>query len=207
MHKYLLAIGLLSITVVAGAAGREGTVYRWVDEDGITHYDDSVPTEYRDQNKDILTAEGIKVGSIRGRKTEEELAAEQRAEELQQAKNLQLRADRALLATYLSVDEIRMHRDRRVQLFQAQSRVTELFLSNLESRLQKLERQASRYQPYASYPYASMVDPDLVVRINDTKSTIKRHKKNLAKFATDERQIVARFEGDINRFKVLRGIN
>ena len=207
MHKYLLAIGLLSITVVASAGGRAGTVYRWVDDDGITHYDDSVPTEYRDQNKDILTDEGIKVGSIRGRKTEEELAAEQRAEELQQAKNLQLRADKALLATYLSVDEILMHRDRRVQLFQAQSRVTELFLSNLESRLQKLERQASRYQPYASDPDASMVDPDLVVRINDTKSTIERHEKNLAKFATDERQIVARFQGDINRFKTLKGIN
>ena len=207
MHKYLLAIGLLSITVVASAGGRAGTVYRWVDEDGITHYDDSVPPEYRDQNKDILTDEGIKVGSIRGRKTEEELAAERRAEELQQAKNIQLRADKALLATYLSVDEIRMHRDRRIQLFQAQSRVTELFLSNLESRLQKLERQASRYQPYASDPDASLVDPDLVVRINNTKSTIERHEKNLAKFETDERQIVARFEGDISRFKTLKGIN
>ena len=207
MHKYLLAIGLLSITVVASAGGRAGTVYRWVDEDGITHYDDSVPAEYRDHNKDILTDEGIKVGSIRGRKTEEELAAERRAEELQQAKNIQLRADKALLATYLSVDEIRMHRDRRVQLFQAQSRVTELFLSNLESRLQKLERQASRYQPYASDPDASLVDPDLVVRINNTKSTIERHEKNLAKFETDERQIVARFEGDISRFKTLKGIN
>ena len=207
MHKYLLAIGLLSITVVASAGGRAGTVYRWVDEDGITHYDDSVPAEYRDHNKDILTDEGIKVGRIRGRKTEDALAAERRAEELQQAKNIQLRADKALLATYLSVDEIRMHRDRRVQLFQAQSRVTELFLSNLENRLQKLERQASRYQPYASDPDASLVDPDLVVRINNTKSTIERHEKNLAKFETDERQIVARFEGDISRFKTLKGIN
>ena len=207
MHKYLLAIGLLSITVAAGAAGREGTVYRWVDDDGITHYDDSVPQEYRDQNKDILTDEGIKVGSIRGRKTEEELAAELRAKELQQAKEIQLRADKALLATYLTVDEIRMHRDRRVELFQAQSRVTELFLSNLEGRLRKLERQASRYQPYSSNPDASIVDPDLVSEISDTKTTIKRHEKNLAKFETDERQIVARFEGDISRFKTLKGIN
>ena len=207
MHKYLLAFGLLSITVAAGAAGREGTVYRWVDEDGITHYDDSVPAEYRDHNKDILTNEGIKIGRIRGRRTDEELAAEQRAAELQQAKDIQMRADRALLATYLSVDEIRMHRDRRVELFQAQSRVTELFLSNLEGRLRKLERQASRYQPYSSDPEASMVDPNLVLEITDTKSTIKRHERNLQKFATDEKQILARFEGDISRFKTLKGIN
>ena len=207
MHKYLLAIGLLSIAVAAGAAPRTGSVYRWVDEDGITHYDDSVPTEYRDQHKDILTDEGIKVGSIRGRKSEEELAAERQAAELQHAKDLQLRADKALLATYLSIDEILMHRDRRVELFQAQSRVTELFLSNLEGRLQKLERQASRYQPYSSDPDASMVDPDLVLKINETKSTIERHERNLQKFATNEEQIVARFQGDINRFKTLKGIN
>ena len=46
-------------------------------------------------------------------------------------KELQMRADRALLATYQNVDEIVMHRDRRVELFQAQSRVTELYLRNL----------------------------------------------------------------------------
>jgi hypothetical protein len=207
MRKYLLAIALLTIAVATGAAAREGTVYRWVDEDGITHYDDSVPPEYREHNKDILTDEGIKVGSIRGRRTAEELAAEQRAAELQQARDLQIRADRALLATYLSVDEIRMHRDRRVELFKAQSRVTELFLTNLEGRLRKLERQASRYQPYSTDPDAVMVDPNLVLSINDTKSTIERHERNLEKFVTDEQQIVARFEGDINRFKTLRGID
>ena len=80
-------------------------------------------------------------------------------------------------------------------------------MSNLEGRLLKLERQASRYQPYSTDPDASMVDPDLVSRINDTKSTIERHERNLQKFATDEQLIVSRFEGDINRFKTLKGIN
>lgn len=197
----------MTIAVSASAAGRQGTVYRWVDDEGITHYDDSVPPEYRDQNKDILTDEGIKIGSIRGRKTEDELAAERLAEEMQAKKDIQLRADKALLATYLSVDEIRMHRDRRVELFQAQSRVTELFLSNLEGRLMKLEREASRYQPYSSDPDATMIEPELVERIDDTKSTIERHEKNLDKFQIDEKQIVARFEGDINRFKTLKGMD
>jgi len=99
-----------------------------------------------------------------------------------------------------------MHRDRRVELFQAQSRVTELFLSNLEGRLQKLEREASRYSPYSSDPDAKMIDPGLVDDIDDTKSTIARHESNLEKFQADELTIVARFQGDINRFKTLRGI-
>lgn len=197
----------MTIAVSAGAGERQGMVYRWVDDDGIVHYDDSVPPEYTELDKDILTDEGIKVGSIRGRKSPEELEAERKAAELQLQRDLQLRADKALLSTYLTVEEIRMHRDRRVELFQAQSRVTELFLSNLKGRLQKLEREASRYLPYSSDPDARQVDPDLVVDITETKTTIARHEGNLEKFQTDEQQIVARFEGDINRFKVLRGIN
>ena len=147
MKKYLLAIGILALAAAAGGAGREGTVYRWVDDEGIVHFDDSVPPEYREQNKDILTFEGIKVGTIRGRRTPEELEAERVAAELALQMELQKRADKALLQTYLSIDEIRMHRDRRVELFQAQSRVTQLFLTNLSGRLLVLEREASRYQP------------------------------------------------------------
>ena len=206
MKKYLLAIGLLAFAASAGAAGRDGKVYRWVDEDGIVHFDDSVPPEYREQNKDILTTEGVKVGTIRGRRTAEELEAERVAAELALQIELQKRADKALLATYLSIDEIRMHRDRRVELFQAQSRVTELFLTNLSARLLKLEREASRYQPYSADPDAELVDPELVDEINQTKSTIERHEANLEKFHTDENQIVARFEGDISRFKTLKGL-
>ena len=197
----------MTIAVSASAGGRQGTVYRWVDDDGIVHFDDSVPPEYTEIDKDILTDEGIKIGSIRGRKSPEELEAERQAAELQLQRDLQQRADKALLSTYLTIDEIRMHRDRRVELFQAQSRVTELFLSNLKGRLQKLEREASRYLPYSSDPDARQVDPNLVTEISETKATIARHEGNLEKFQTDEQQIFARFEGDINRFKVLRGIN
>ena len=57
MRKYLLAIGLLTFAVSAGAAGREGKVYRWVDNDGIVHFDDRVPPEYAEVDKDILTDE------------------------------------------------------------------------------------------------------------------------------------------------------
>ena len=70
-------------------------------------------------------------------------------------KELQARADQALLATYLSVEEIVMHRDRRVELFQAQSRVTELYLRNLERRLTKLRSARPKsYQPYSEDPDA-----------------------------------------------------
>jgi hypothetical protein len=121
-------------------------------------------------------------------------------------KQLQLRADQALLATYQNVEEIEMHRDRRIELFQAQSRVTELYLRNLQRQLEKLEREASRYAPYSDDEHAEMIDPTLVEAIDDTRDTINRHEFNLEKFKQDEAVIVERFAGDINRFKTLKGI-
>jgi hypothetical protein len=52
-----------------------------------------------------------------------------------------------------------------------------------------------------------LINEDLVVDINETQDTIARHQKNLLKFREDERQMVARFEGDINRFKALKGLD
>ena len=205
MRKLLATVGFLTITVTANA-GEHGKFYEWTDEDGVTHYSDSIPPEYSELDKQVVNQHGVTLAEIEGRKTEEELAEEARLAELNLQRELQLRADKALLATYLTVDEIQMHRDRRVELFQAQSRVTELFLNNLETRLDRLEREASRYQPYSNDPDAPMVDPDLVDEINDTKSTIRRHEANLVKFQEEEQTIKRRFEGDIARFKKLKGL-
>ena len=100
-----------------------------------------------------------------------------------------------------------MHRDRRVELFQAQSRVTELYLRNLEARLEKLRAEAANYQPYSEDSSAPMIDEKLAEDLRKTKDTISRHQRNLLKYENDEKQIVERFDGDIARFKTLKGIS
>jgi len=207
MRILTVTIGFLSIAAAAGAAERDGVNYKWVDAEGRIHYGDTIPAEYSDLKKEVVNDHGVTLDFIEGRKSEEELAAERAAEEARIAGEIKMRADKALLATYLSVEEIEMHRDRRVELFQAQSRVTELYLRNLQRRLDKLEREASRYLPYSGDPDAEQVDPELVAEINDTKAIITRHESNLVEFRQDEQQIIARFEGDIDRFKSLKGID
>ena len=51
-----------------------------------------------------------------------------------------------------------------------------------------------------------MIDPALVEDITDTRSTIDRHEANLDRFHRDEQGILDRFDGDIARFKRLKGI-
>lgn len=197
---------VLMAPLAFGAPAAKQKVFKWVDDQGVTHYGDSIPAEYRDLPKDIVNEHGVAVDHLEGKKTPEQLEAERVAKQIALEKELRLRADRALLATYLSVEEILMHRDRRVELFQAQARVTELYLRNLDRRLEKLRADAQRFQPYSEDPDAPLIADDLANELRKTKEIIARHQRNLKKFKTDEQQIIARFDGDINRFKMLRGI-
>jgi hypothetical protein len=199
----LLVIFLL---LPLAAAAQQGTTYSWVDDEGVRHYGDSIPAEYADKPKVVVNEHGVTIGRIQGKKTDEQIAAEKAASELEMQKELQRRADQALLATYVNVSEIEMHRDRRVELFQAQARVTELYLRNLRRRLDQLKSESRRFKPYSSDPNASVIDPDLVDEIQETESAIGRHKINLMKFQAEEKQIIDRFEGDIQRFMILKGL-
>jgi hypothetical protein len=207
MRLLIVATASILLLPLASAAAEQQKLYRWVDSNGVIHYGDYVPAEYADLEKQVLNEHGITVGVLHGRKTAEEIAEENRIADLRREEELQRRADEALLATYLSVDEIILHRNRRVELFQAQSRVTELYLRNMVRRMDELREEAINYQPYSEDPDAEIIDPDLAEDILVTKATIKRHKENLARFREDEQNILARFDGDINRFKSLRGLN
>jgi hypothetical protein len=207
--KYRCTTSLMLLCLTAGTAvAQQGhKLYRWVDKQGIVHYGDSIPAEYAELERQVVNEHGITVDVMQAKKTEEELIEEARLAQIKKEIELQRRADQALLATYLTVDEIIMHRDRRVELFQAQARVTELYLKNLQRRFDSLREEASKYRPYSDDPDAPMIEPDLAEDLASTRDTIERHQQNLRRFQQDEQSIVARFDGDIDRFKELKGLN
>jgi len=197
---------ILCLLVPLAAGAQQRPTFSWTDDEGVKHYGDKIPAEYADKPKQVVNEHGVTVGVIAGKKTDEQIEAERAAKELQVQKELQRRADQALLATYVNITEIEMHRDRRVELFQAQARVTELYLRNLHRRLSQLKGEAGRFKPYSSDPDATVIDPDLVDEIQETEGTITRHKGNLQKYRAEEERIIERFEGDIQRFMILKGL-
>lgn len=188
------------------AWGQGGSLYRWVDENGQVHYSDSVPPQYSEQPKQRVDEHGIARQHIAGKKTAEEIEAEKRAAELAQQLELKKRADQALLVTYQTVEEIEMHRDRRLELFQASVRVTELYLTNQRRQLDSMHRERVQYKPYSSDPDAPMVPSKLVREIKETEALIDRHQNNLQHYKEEDERIRRQFETDIIRFKELKGI-
>ena len=198
-------LSLLATAVVSAQTTQR--MYRWVDAEGVVHFGDKIPAEYMDIERQVVNEHGVTVEVLSAAKTQAEREEEARQAELAIEQAIQARADQALLSTYLSVDEIKMHRDRRVELFQAQSRVTELYLSNLRKRLTDLEREAKMYKPYSDNPDAADIDPDLVADIESTRDTIDRQQHNLDRFNEEADALASRFDEDIDRFKSLKGLN
>ena len=113
MRNLLTTIVILTLLPLGALAADKKLqrLYRWVDSEGVIHYGDTIPAEYSDLERQVVNEHGITVDVMDAKKTEEEIAEDLRQEELRQARELQRRQDHALLATYLSVDEILLHRD------------------------------------------------------------------------------------------------
>ncbi len=206
MRKILLTSLIALAMPVVAAADNHKKIYSWTDEDGVTHYGDSIPAKYAERPKEVVNEHGVTVAELEGKKTEEQIEQERIEAERMAAAEKQRQADLALLNTYLTVEEILMHRDRRVELFKAQSNVTKLYLVNLERRLQSLENEASRYSPYSDDPDAPLINDELAEDLKETRDTIERHQSNLQQYKRDEQKIINKFEVDITRFKKLKGI-
>src|ERR1700677_4646140 len=87
---------------VAFPANNGRVVYKWVDEQGVTHYGDHIPPEYAAQEQHVINSQGVEINRLDAQKTPEQLAAEdqKKAEALQNQNR-----DKNLLNTYASVQE------------------------------------------------------------------------------------------------------
>lgn len=183
-------------------------VYKWVDEKGVTHYGDAIPPQYADQDKTVINRQGVPVGTIPGRRTPEQLeeAAQQRNAEdrARQDQVLARQRDQNLLATYLTVEEIESLRDRRLEILEAQSKVTNQYLDTLRGRLKQLETQAQRHRPYSADenagPMPEHLAEDLVRAVNE----IRAQEKSLETRRVESVRLQEQFARDIARFRELK---
>jgi len=191
--------------LAAGAGATNGrTVFKWVDEQGVTHYGDHIPPEYASQEQRVINSQGVEISRLEAQKTPEQLAIEeQKKADALQSQN----RDRNLLNTYASVQEIERLRDQRVTLVSDQIKVTGQFLEVLNGKLKKLRTASMRFKPYSSDsnapPMPDQTAEDLVRLGND----IHTQEENLRQKRSEELTMRKQFESDISRFKELRSIH
>jgi Domain of unknown function (DUF4124) len=183
--------------------GNGRTLYKWVDEKGVTHYGDHIPPEYAAQEQHVINSQGVEINRLEAQKTPEQLAAdEQKKLDAQQSQH----RDQNLLSTYASVQEIERLRDQRVTLLSDQIKVTSQFLEVLNGKLKKLGAGSMHYKPYNSDPSAQPMPDQIAEDLVRVGNDIRTQDQNLREKRSEEATMKRQFESDIDRFKELKGI-
>lgn len=196
----LTAAGLAPYAADAG--GDKGPVaYRWVDDQGVVHYGDSIPPQYAEKEHQMLNKQGVEVGHSEAQKTPEQIAAEEQAhvQELKQQQH-----DNFLITTYTSVKDIESLRDVRLDQLQGQRVAAEQYVDTLHSRLIALQTRAKLFRPYNTRPDAHRLPDDLAEDLVRTLNEM--HTQSNALLAKNEEVSAVReqFQEDIERYRELR---
>ena len=200
----ILSLGLLlALGTTAGADGSKRTLYKWVDDQGVTHYGDRIPPEYASQEQHIINSQGVEINRLEAQKSPEQLAQE---EQKRQAAEERESRDRNLLNTYVSVQEIERLRDQRLNLLTDQIKVTNQFLDTLNGRMKKLRVSSMHFRPYNTDEKAPSMPDQVAEDLVRLQNDIHTQEQNLRQKRGEEATMKKQFEGDIDRFKELKHI-
>ena len=200
---HCLAVALLCAAGCVAHAEEKGVTYKWVDENGITHYGDRVPPQYAKQETSLLNKQGVEVAHTQAQKSPDQIAAEAREQE---AIIRQKQHDAFLLTTYTSVKDIESLRDERLDQISGQRRAAEAYIEGLHGRLSALQSRALNFKPYNDKPSARRMPDDLAEDLMRTINEMRSQKTALVAKDTEESTLRSQFQSDIDRYRELRAI-
>jgi len=208
MSRMRNAIPFLA-TVLAGlmlspavhAQEKAKQTYKWVDDKGVIHYGDSIPSEYSQRETHVLNSQGLEVQKHQAEMSAAEAAA-YATKQKEEARRRQ--HDMFLISTYPSVKEIENVRDTRLDQINGQISAAQAYISSLNSRVNGLKERAMMFAPYNKKPEARRMPDDLAEEMVRASSELRTQNSALAQRRTELQNVVDSFDADIKRFKELR---
>ena len=191
LFNYSVLLLLLATAVVPAFA----VMYKWVDENGVTHYGDSIPPQYINRANVELNQGGVVL-----KKNEPALTPEQiKAKEAELAKRKQegdtRRRDAVLLGTYTSAEEIDLARDRNLRQIEQIIKDTETQLKSVQDKLDASRKQAAAYKrDNQPVPDELKMDIEILEKSNQDLGLAVIQKRAEAK------EVRVRFEEDKKRY-------
>lgn len=178
-------------------------LYKWVDNDGVTHYGEVVPPEYANKDKVELDKNGqvVKKDEVmtpERRRAKEQEDAKKREEE-KAAQERQLR-DKTLLNTYSNVKEIDLARNRSLQQIDARLNTINSSIKSSKADLSALQNEADGYTKRNRE-----VPESLKEDLRNARARLDKLNKDLVQPQAEKAAVVSRYDADKARYMELTG--
>jgi hypothetical protein len=205
-----LLLTLMLLTCLAQAEGNSTAreaFYRCKDARGSLLYSDSVPPGCLGFDVEVLSERGSILRIIEGEQSRlvrlEREAGEQRSLKQREARQ---QWDKMLIDTYINVADIERLRDQRIEMLEAQFKMTQQSIANLSERQSRLELQIARFKPYNEHPNALPLPDHLAEEMVNTAKGRQVYQEMLSNNNSERVAVKAAFDAEIKRFKELKGI-
>ena len=199
----LLGVGL----VLCGAlcANAEAKLYKWVDDNGTTHYGETIPPEYANKDATKFSDKGRVEQRIEKLTPEERRAKEAEDVKKNAAQQVAIEAkrrDSALLNTFSNENEIDLSRDRGLQQVEARiNSITTMLKSAQDSLVEHQNEQDGLLKQGKKIPKSLLED------VAESEARVAKLQKELAQNQQELANLKARFEADKLRYRELKGGN
>jgi Domain of unknown function (DUF4124) len=183
------------------AEGRKGTTsYKWVDEQGVTHYGQVVPPEFATRDRAELNGRGVPVRQFPRQLSPAEAEDAQKSA----ADTARMRQhDSFLLQTYTKVSDIENLRDERMALIDGQMEIARGSIAAADQRMQSLETRIKNFYPYSKLPNARRLPDQLAEEVVRTMNERRMLDTALQKREKEKTEVRSEFDGDIARYREL----
>ncbi len=177
-------------------------VYRWVDDEGETHYGHSVPPEFKDKGYERLGPDGQVLQRVERALTDEERAERNqeraRQAQLEAEQRSQETRDRLLLAAYKSEQDIINSLEMQVLSLDSQRKTIETSLQRSSSRFENLVSRAAQMSRNAE-----AVPQQLSENIEQARSEMRELRRGIEDLDRREAELRERFNDELERFRQL----
>jgi uncharacterized protein YifN (PemK superfamily) len=196
----LLVAFIVGATFSLPAAAK---LYKWVDDNGTTHYGETIPPEYADKDRSELNKAGrvIKTEEVlTPEKRRAKVEAETKRREEEKTAFEQQRHDKTLVNTYSSVKEIDLARARNLQQIDARINVIHSALKTANENLNGLQKEAENYTKTKKKIPASLEED-----LQDAHARLEKLQKDLELPQAEKAALEARYDADKARYMELTG--
>ncbi|MEQ8230687.1 MAG: hypothetical protein RLW61_13155 [Gammaproteobacteria bacterium] len=200
--RFTLTAGIALAFVAIAPAG--AAIKCWTNHEGVRECGNAVPPEFAQKGHETLNKQGLTTRTKEAAKTLEELEAERTAAAARRAEARkaaeQKQADKVLLDTFASEDDLVLTRDGQIAHLDSQIRLVESHIEKLRSNLDQMIERAAEMERRGKKPSA-----DMIKDIDNVRAQITENEAFIADKHAEQQAIRERFDADIERFRELKG--
>ena len=202
MKRHKLSAVLLAALVLSFSA-EAAKLYKWVDDNGVTHYGETIPPEYAGKERSELNQSGRivekrKVQSAEERRASAEAEAKKRVDD--NAALERKRHDTSLVNTFSNEKEIDLARNRSLQQIATRLDSINSQQKKVEANIATLQKEADSYK-LSGKPIPSSLEEDL----KGSHVRLSKLQQDMDKALAEKAAIDARYDADKVRYKELTG--